>query len=60
MESEDDAYLTNGEDLELLLGDDWEKSEDDLFLWDGANESLEGEEYDVSSEKEPPEEPLFI
>jgi hypothetical protein len=32
MESEDDASLTNGEDLELLLGENWEKSEDNLFL----------------------------
>lgn len=42
MESEDDASLTNGEDLELLLGVDWEESDDDLFSWDRADKSSEG------------------
>jgi hypothetical protein len=42
VESEDEASLNNGEDLELLLGVDWEESDDDLFSWDRADKSSEG------------------
>lgn len=31
VESKDEASLTDGEDLELLLYKDWEESDDDLF-----------------------------
>lgn len=31
VESEDDASLTDGEDLKLLLGKDWEESDENLF-----------------------------
>jgi hypothetical protein len=31
VESENDASLTDGEDLNLLLGEDWEESDNDLF-----------------------------
>jgi hypothetical protein len=60
MESEDENFLTDGEDLGLLFGEDREENDDDLFPSDGADESSVGEEDDVSSEEELKEEPLFV
>lgn len=60
VESEDDSSITNGEEFELLLSEDCEESEYDLFPMDAADKSLESDEDDVSSEEEPPEDPLFI
>lgn len=59
--SNDEASVTDGGDLQLLLGEDLEESKDDMFPWNHADESLEGMEDDVSFEEDPmAEEPLIV
>jgi hypothetical protein len=57
-QSEDDASLTDGEDLTLLLGAELEEEEDDA-LW-GEDLSLSEEESDSISSKEDPMAGTFL
>jgi hypothetical protein len=60
VESKDETSLTKVEDIELL-SENCEENDNDLFSWDGADESSEGEEDDMSFEDElTAEEPFFV
>jgi hypothetical protein len=51
--SEDDESLTDGEDLQFLVGGELEDKDDNDESWDGYDSSSEEEEDDESTEEDP-------